>query len=54
MHVVGQDELEMIVDVHVVAFDLTQSVAMLELNLIRFGDDVSRCHWQVVHQPEWD
>lgn len=50
VHVIRQDELQVIVYVHVASVTLPQSVAMLKLHFHRIRVDDSCSHWQIVHE----
>lgn len=50
MHVVGKNELQVVVDEGMISLNLPQTVPMLKLNFHGVWIDDSRGHWQVVHE----
>lgn len=50
MHMIRQNELQMIIDEHRITVVLAQPISMLELQLHGISIDDTRGHWQIVDQ----
>lgn len=50
VHMIRQNEFQMIVYVSVVFNNFAKAIAMLKLQLLRFGIQDSRCNGQIVNQ----
>lgn len=52
MHMIGENEFQMVIDVGVAFHHLAKSIAVLELQLLRIGIKDSCCNGQIVNQPK--
>lgn len=52
MHVIEQSELQVIVNVHIVAIHESQTVSVFELLLIRVRVDKLGSYRQIIYNPE--